>query len=57
MLDLPDAVCLQRLHQRNASGQHPFQVSDAEFAQFTRHFAPPRPEEGFNLVRHTSVSS
>lgn len=53
LLDMPDALCLQRLRQRNASGEHPFQVSDAEFAQFTRHFVPPSPEEGFNIVVHT----
>jgi predicted kinase len=53
LLDMPDAVCLQRLRRRNASGGHPFQVSDAEFAQFTRHFVPPAPEEGFNVVVHS----
>jgi predicted kinase len=52
VLDLPDAVCLQRLRERNAAGEHPFQVSDAEFLQFTRHFAPPQPDEGFNVVIH-----
>lgn len=54
LLDMPDALCLQRLRQRNASGEHPFLVSDAEFAQFTRHFVPPSPEEGFNIVVHTA---
>ena len=38
-LDIPDAVCKQRLRERNASGEHPFQVSDAEYDQFTRYFA------------------
>ncbi|MBX3501331.1 MAG: ATP-binding protein [Alphaproteobacteria bacterium] len=52
LLDMPDALCLQRLRQRNASGEHPFQVSDADFAQFTRHFTLPSPEEGFNVVVH-----
>ncbi|MGE0421625.1 MAG: AAA family ATPase [Reyranellaceae bacterium] len=52
LLDLPDAVCLERLHRRNAGGAHPFQVTDAEFAQFTRHFSTPAPEEGFNVIVH-----
>lgn len=54
LLDLPDALCKQRLRQRNAGGEHPFQVSDAQFEQFTRHFVPPAPEEGFNIVVHTA---
>ena len=53
MLDVPDAVCLQRLHQRNAAGTHEFQVADAEYEQFTRHYLPPSPAEGFNVVVHT----
>jgi len=52
VLDLPDEVCKQRLRQRNASGAHPFEVSDAEYEQFTRYFVPPGPDEGFNLVVH-----
>lgn len=51
-LDVPDAVCLERLHRRNASGTHPFQVSDADFALFTRYFVPPTPEEGLEIIRH-----
>lgn len=53
LLDMPDALCLERLRRRNASGEHPFQVSDAEFAQFTRYFTPPSADEGFNVVVHT----
>ena len=52
VLDVPDAVCLQRLRQRNASGTHEFQVSDAEFEQFTRHYVPPSADEGFNVIVH-----
>ena len=51
-LDIPDEVCKQRLRRRNASGEHQFQVSDAEFEQFTAHFVPPSPEEGFNVIIH-----
>jgi predicted kinase len=53
LLDVPDAICKQRLRQRNAGGEHPFQVSDAEYDQFTSHFVPPGPSEGFNVVVHT----
>jgi hypothetical protein len=54
LLDVADALCLQRLRRRNASGEHPFAVTDEEFAQFTRHFVPPAPDEGFNVVVHTA---
>ena len=52
LLDMPDALCLERLRRRNAGGEHPFQVSDEEFAQFTRHFVPPAPDEGFTVIAH-----
>lgn len=51
-LDLPDDLCKQRLRQRNAGGEHQFQVSDAEFDQFTAYFVPPSADEGFNVVVH-----
>ncbi|MBL6618261.1 MAG: ATP-binding protein [Reyranella sp.] len=51
-LDVPDAICKQRLRQRNVSGTHQFQVSDEEFEQFTRYFVPPGPDEGFNVIVH-----
>ena len=38
LLDLPDAVCKQRLRERNARGEHPFQVSDVEYDQFSTHY-------------------
>jgi predicted kinase len=53
LLDVPDTVCKQRLRQRNQSGEHPFQVSEAEYDLFTRYFVPPGPGEGFNVVVHT----
>jgi len=49
---VPDALCKQRLRERNAAGAHPFQVSEAEFDQFTSYFVPPTPDEGFNVVVH-----
>jgi predicted kinase len=51
-LDMPDELCKQRLRQRNAGGEHQFQVSDAEFEQFTAYFAPPESSEGFNVIVH-----
>jgi len=48
----PDEVCLNRLRARNASGQHPFQVSDAQFHQFMKHVTFPTEDEGFTLVHH-----
>jgi predicted kinase len=51
-LDVPDAICLQRLQERNADGKHPFQVGEEDYALFTSYFAPPGPEEGFNIVVH-----
>jgi len=52
-LDVPDAICRERLKQRNASGAHQYQVSEETYDLFMRHFVPPGPEEGFNVVVHT----
>lgn len=52
-LDVPDEVCKQRLHARNASGDHPFAATDAEFEAITRYFVPPSDDEGFHIVRYT----
>lgn len=51
-LDPSDAECRARMHARNASGQHPYQVDDATFDQFTAHFVPPTDAEGFAVVRY-----
>lgn len=51
-IDTPNEVCKARLRARNASGSHPFSVSEAEFDQVADHFVPPRPEEGFDIVHH-----
>lgn len=53
IIDVPDALCLARLHARNRHGDHPFAVSEAQFHEFTRHFVEPSPEEGFHGVRHS----
>jgi predicted kinase len=52
-LDIADTICKERLRERNASGEHPFQVSEAEYDLFTTYFVPPGPHEGFNLIVHT----
>ena len=52
VLTSPDEVCLARLRQRNADGDHPFSVSEEQFHQITRYFVPPTAEEGCTLVFH-----
>jgi len=54
-LDLSDQVCRARLSRRNASGTHEYEVSDAEFDAFTRHFVPPSKEEGFETIVHREL--
>jgi len=53
LLDVSDTICKQRLRERNGSGEHPFQVSEADYDLFTSYFVPPDPSEGFNIVVHT----
>jgi len=52
VLDFPDAICKQRLRQRNAEGKHPYQVSEETYDLFMSYFVPPGPDEGFNIVVH-----
>ena len=51
-LDLPDAVCLERLRGRNAGGAHEFALTDAQFERFSAHFVAPTEAEGFVIERH-----
>ena len=53
VLDVPDAICKQRLRQRNAEGEHPYEVSEETYELFMSYFVPPGPDEGFNIVTHT----
>ena len=53
VLDVPDAICKQRLRQRNAEGEHAYEVSEQTYELFMSYFVPPRPDEGFNIVTHT----
>ncbi|MHA7772419.1 AAA family ATPase [Roseibium sp. M-1] len=48
-LDIPDDTCRQRLKHRNATGQHEFSVTEADFDRITGHFQPPSADEGSNL--------
>ncbi len=53
LLDFPDDICKQRLDRRNADANHPYQIDVKTYDLFTGYFAPPEPDEGFNIVRHT----
>ena len=55
VFDVSDEVCLARLRARNAAGDHPFAVTEAQFHQFSSHFAVPTAEEGFDLVVHDNA--
>ncbi len=57
VLDVSEEVCLERLRARNAVGEHPFSVTEAQFRQICRHFALPTPEEGFEVQVHTPDST
>ncbi|MEM6482248.1 MAG: ATP-binding protein [Pseudomonadota bacterium] len=52
VLDVSDTVCLDRLRSRNAKGDHPFNVTEAQFHKISRHFVQPSPEENFNILLH-----
>jgi predicted kinase len=52
VLDVADAICKERLRQRNASGEHPYYVDEATYDQFMSYFVMPSAEEGFNVVVH-----
>ncbi|MEM8794260.1 MAG: ATP-binding protein [Pseudomonadota bacterium] len=52
VLDVPDALCLKRLHERNARGDHSFAATEQEFHTVSRYYVPPSPQEDFMLVYH-----
>lgn len=56
VLNVSDAKCLGRLRARNAEGEHPFAVTEAEFAAVSSHFVRPTAEEGFDLVSYDEGS-
>ena len=51
-LEVSDELCKARLHARNQSGTHPYEVSDTEYDLITSYFVPPADEEGFVLLLH-----
>lgn len=54
VLDVPDEICMARLHARNAQGDHPFVATDEQFKQLSKHFVAPSLDEGFNIVLHNA---
>ena len=56
-LEVSDDICKARLRARNASGEHPFQTSDAQYDAITRYFVPPSRDEGFELVVYDETGS
>lgn len=52
VMEADDATCLARLRARNAAGDHVFAATEAQFLQMARSYAPPTPDEGFEIVRH-----
>jgi predicted kinase len=54
VLDVPDAICKERLRRRNKGGEHTYQVDEATYDRFMAYFVPPTPDEGFNVILHTS---
>jgi len=53
-LDVSDEICKSRLEERNATGAHEYQVSEADFELFNSYVVPPTSAEGFNVVVHAN---
>ncbi|WP_417360116.1 AAA family ATPase [Gallaecimonas pentaromativorans] len=56
-LDVPEAICLERLLARNRRAEHPFAPSAEQFAAVCRYFEPPGSDEGFVLCHHPWANS
>jgi predicted kinase len=53
LLDVPDEVCRERMHARNAAlADDDFATNDADFDHVTSFFVAPDESEGFNVIRH-----
>ncbi|MEO0773267.1 MAG: ATP-binding protein [Pseudomonadota bacterium] len=52
LMTTPDETCLARLRARNASGDHPFAVSEVQFHAFSQHVSLPSEDEGFSIITH-----
>lgn len=55
VLNPPDATCLERLHKRNATQDHPFAATEKQFELFSKFFVLPSEEEAFIIVEHCAV--
>jgi len=53
LLEVPDDICLSRLRERNAQGDHAFATTQEQFHQFSKHFVAPAQNEGFLIVTHS----
>ena len=56
VLTTSDEVCVARMHERNAQGDHPFAATEEQFRRFSHHFVEPSAEEGFDIVVHDEAS-
>lgn len=56
VLDLPVAVCLDRLRKRNKEGSHAFAATEEQYWRVVGRFAPPSPDEGFHMILHRQTS-
>ncbi len=54
VLQVSDAICLQRLRLRNASGDHAFAPTPEQFVQFSKYYVAPTKDEGFEIVLHSA---
>lgn len=52
VLNVSDEVCLARLRERNARGDHPFAPTVEQFHRVSKYYMPPSPREGFEIVVH-----
>ncbi|MDP5219840.1 ATP-binding protein [Ruegeria sp. 2205SS24-7] len=51
-LDVPDELCLARLHKRNQEGSHAFATTEDQFRRIAQCFVPPSSDEGFHVITH-----
>jgi predicted kinase len=54
VLETSDAQCLDRLKARNAAGNHPFQVSEAQFHALAQYYEHPTTDEGLPIATYRS---
>lgn len=52
LIETSDEECKRRLKIRNASGEHPFAPTEAEFELFSSYFELPSSDEGLMIIKH-----